>query len=159
MHMLRVRFGGFSVPKITKGLKATLIDKVAHFGGTAGLFTGVSYIVLFEILNSVLSFIIPCQSKENQVKDVEFQSKECENQIEGLEKKVDYNTLVDAMDNLKKRLDAMDNLTKRLDAMDILTKKVDAIDNLTKKVDAMDNLTKKLDSKLDVVMERLLGEK
>ena len=30
--MLRVRFGGFSVLKITKGLKANWVDKISHFG-------------------------------------------------------------------------------------------------------------------------------
>ena len=48
--MLRVRFGGFSVLKITKGLKANWVDKISHFGGTAGLLTGVSYITFFEII-------------------------------------------------------------------------------------------------------------
>ena len=53
LHMIRVRFGGFSVLKITKGLKANWVDKLSHFGGTAGLFTGVSYITLFEILSII----------------------------------------------------------------------------------------------------------
>ena len=100
--MLRVRFGGFSVLKITKGLKATLIDKLAHFGGTAGLFTGVSYIFLFEVVKLiVLSFIMLCQSEENKdkiAKDEESQFKEYENEMKDLKEKVDnYTQKFDAM--------------------------------------------------------------
>ena len=90
--MLRVRFGGFSALKITKGLKANWVDKLAHFGGTAGLFTGVSYIFIFELVMFILSFL-PYQSKKNEVKiskDVEakkFEFKECENENKDLKKK------------------------------------------------------------------------
>ena len=180
--MLRVRFGGFSVLKITKSLRATLVDKLAHLGGTIGLFTGVSYITAFELLKFIaLSLIMPCQSKENKVKiskeeeAKKSQFKECETKIKVLEKKVDYNTqkfndmekrmivhdytLIEDNQNVEDYRKVLDLLKIKSLAMDNLTKKVDVIDNLTKKVDAMDNLTKKLDSKLDVVMERLLGEK
>ena len=51
LHMIRVRFGGFSLLKITKGLKANWVDKLSHFGGTAGLFSGVSYITFLKFWN------------------------------------------------------------------------------------------------------------
>ena len=100
--MLRVRFGGFSVLKITKGLKANWVDKLAHFGGTAGLFTGVSYIFLFEVVKLiVLSFIMPCQSEENKdkiAKNEESQFKEWENEMKDLKEKVhNYTQKFDAM--------------------------------------------------------------
>ena len=64
--MLRVRFGGFSVLKITKGLKANWVDKISHFGGTAGLLTGVSYITFFEIIEIiVISFCMICWCRVN----------------------------------------------------------------------------------------------
>ena len=69
--MLRVRFGGFSVLKITKGLKANWVDKISHFGGTAGLLTGVSYITFFEIIEIIfISFCMLCwcRFKENKAK-------------------------------------------------------------------------------------------
>ena len=46
--MIRVRFGTFSFDKITKGVKANLMEKLSHFGGTAGLFTGFSIVCVFE---------------------------------------------------------------------------------------------------------------
>ena len=107
--MIRVRFGGFSVLKITKGLKANWVDKLAHLGGTAGLFTGVSYITVFEVLKFIaVAFIFPCQSKENKVKiskDEEAKKikfKECEKEMNDLQKKVDYNT--QKFDAMEKRI-------------------------------------------------------
>ena len=86
--MIRVRFGGFSLLKITKGLKANWVDKLSHFGGTAGLFSGVSYITLFEILEFiVIALYVLCKYEKNKVKiskDPEakkIQSKEYENTI------------------------------------------------------------------------------
>ena len=69
--MLRVRFGGFSVLKITKSLKANWVDKISHFGGTAGLLTGVSYITIFEVFQAIaISFgmLCWCWFKVNKIK-------------------------------------------------------------------------------------------
>ena len=99
--------------KITKGLKATWVDKLSHFGGTAGLFTGVSYITLFEILSIlVISIIMTFTSKGKKVtesKDVEIQksqAKEYENEIQDLKKKLDDNAK--KFDALEKRLIVQD---------------------------------------------------
>ena len=53
LHMVRIRFGTFSFDRVTKLLKASWIDKLSHFGGTAGLFTGCSFISAFEFLVSL----------------------------------------------------------------------------------------------------------
>ena len=132
--MIRVRFGGFSLLKITKGLKANWVDKLSHFGGTAGLFSGVSYITFFEILEFiVISFFVLCKYKKNKVKitkDLEAkktQSKEYENTIEDLKKKVDANS---------QKFDAMDN------KMDLIDYKMDA-----------------MEEKLNLVMEKIMVNK
>ena len=138
--MLRIRFGGFSVLKITKGLKASWVDKLAHLGGTSGLLTGVSYITLFEVLRAIIvSCMLPCKSKENKVKrsrDMEAnQSKEDENTIvdlkkrfDAMEKKMiihDYTMIEDqSFEAYKKEVDTLkekiDGMHQRIDAIDIL---------------------------------------
>ena len=140
LHMLRIRFGGFSVLKITKGLKASWVDKLAHLGGTSGLLTGVSYITLFEVLRAIIvSCMLPCKSKENKVKrsrDMEAnQSKEDENTIvdlkkrfDAMEKKMiihDYTMIEDqSFEAYKKEVDTLkekiDGMHQRIDAIDIL---------------------------------------
>ena len=50
LHLFRIHFDTFSYDIITKDLKANFVDKMSHFGGTAGLFTGFSFITVFEIL-------------------------------------------------------------------------------------------------------------
>ena len=50
LHMFRIRFATFSYDIITKDLKTNIFDKFSHFGGTAGLFTGFSYISIFEFI-------------------------------------------------------------------------------------------------------------
>ena len=168
--MIRVRFGGFSLLKITKGLKANWVDKLSHFGGTAGLFSGVSTITFFEILEFIIiAFFALCKYKENKVKiskDLEakkIQSKEYENKIEDLKKKFDA---------MEKRM-IVNNYTITEDnqyfetyekKLDILRKKMDAMD---KKMDnKMDTIDKKIDNKMDgmeeklnLVMEKLMAEK
>ena len=146
--MIRVRFGGFSVLKITKGLKANWVDKLSHFGGTAGLFTGVSYITLFEIFSIIaISFIMVFKSKGKKVKeskDVEaqkFPSKEYENEIQYLRKKLDENAEMlyynnKKFDALEKRLIVLDyamiednpDFEAYKKELDILKNKVDAMD-------------------------------
>ena len=146
--MLRIRFGGFSVLKITKGLKANWVDKLSHFGGTAGLFTGVSFITIFEVLILIVPCMLSCKSKEHEVKisqKVEAKpSKEYENTIE----------------DLKKRFDAME---KKMIVHDYTMIEDNqhfedyekALDTLTKKMDRMDAMN----SKIMEVMEKLIGEK
>ena len=146
--MIRVRFGGFSVLKITKGLKANWVDKLSHFGGTAGLFTGVSYITLFEILSIIaISIFMTLSSmgkkvqESNDVEAQKSQSKEYENEIQDLKKKLDDNAK--KLDDNDKKFDVLE---KRLivhdyamieDNPDFEAYKKE-LDILKNKVDAMD---------------------
>ena len=60
--MIRIRFGTFTFDRVTRLLKANWFDKLSHIGGTVGLFTGVSFISVFEIIPFVVTLlIIPCQ--------------------------------------------------------------------------------------------------
>ena len=163
LHMLRIRFGGFSVLKITKGLKASWVDKLAHLGGTSGLLTGVSYITLFEVLRAIIvSCMLPCKSKENKVK----RSRD----MEANQSKEDENTIVD----LKKRFDAMEKKMIIHDytmiedqsfeaykkEVDTLKEKIDGMQDLNKRIDAIDGLMNKMDTKVNKmmkIMEKLMA--
>ena len=57
IHLFRIHFGTFSYDIIKKDLKANLVDKLSHFGGTAGLFTGFSFITGFEIIVFVIMML------------------------------------------------------------------------------------------------------
>ena len=103
LHLVRIRFGTFSFDKITKGIKAKWIDKVSHFGGTAGLFNGFTIIALFELLAFILASALEClilliqfcKSMTNKKKQLniieveEFQSKEKENKNGDINKKLE----------------------------------------------------------------------
>ena len=147
--MLRIRFGGFSVLKITKGLKANWFDKLSYFGGIAGLFSGVSCITGFEIMKLAITLLMmPCQSQKNKAKisdneeSKKSQSEVNENRTEDLERKVnnitekfgamerklilyDY-TIIEDNQNFEAYEKEMDIVKKRLDAMN---KKMGAIDD------------------------------
>ena len=58
LKIIRIRFASISFDKITKDVSANLIDKLSHFGGTAGLFNGFSIISVFEILVFILTLLI-----------------------------------------------------------------------------------------------------
>ena len=58
LHMIRIRFGTFSVDRITKSLRANMFDKLSHFGGTAGLFNGFTIISVFEFLGFGVSMLL-----------------------------------------------------------------------------------------------------
>ena len=93
--MIRIRFGTFSVDKITKGVKANLFDKLSHFGGTAGLFNGFSIICVFEFFPFIIIFLMEICSgkkakKSNVVPVMEVQSNENMNQkIDDINQKFD----------------------------------------------------------------------
>ena len=163
--MLRVRFGGFSVLKITKGLKANWVDKISHFGGTAGLLTGVSYITLFEIIEIlVISFcmICCCRFKENKVKisDNVKAKPSNENTIEDLKKKVDENT--QKFNAMERRMIVHDYTmiedNETFDAFkkesDILKKNMDEVD---KKMDAISNKMVATDNKIDAIDNKMVA--
>ena len=56
--MVRIRFDTSSFYKITKEVKTNLVDKIAHLGGTFGLFNGFTAIALFEFIPFVIAFLI-----------------------------------------------------------------------------------------------------
>ena len=69
LHMIRIRFGTFKLVYITKDVKAKWIDKVSHFGGTAGLFNGFAIIAIFEFIPLGIDLILQlCESVKNKGK-------------------------------------------------------------------------------------------
>ena len=97
LHMIRVRFGTFSFDRVTKLLKANLVDKLSHFGGTAGLFTGFSFISAFEFIPFVMTLLIMlCQfltSKKGKLRSIQvqkFETKENENPNEDIDLKLNH---------------------------------------------------------------------
>ena len=58
LHMIRISLGTFSYDRVTKLVKANFVDKLSHFGGTAGLFTGFSFISVFECLTFLISLLL-----------------------------------------------------------------------------------------------------
>ena len=48
--MIRISFGDKTFDTIRRDVRATTVDKLSHFGGTAGLFTGFSAISPVEFL-------------------------------------------------------------------------------------------------------------
>ena len=142
--MLRVRFGGFSALKITKGLKANWVDKASHFGGTVGLFTGVSYITLFEVINIIIiSLGIPCKSKVKEVEAKKCPCKENEKTIEDMKKKFEA---------LERRLIVHD-YTLMEDNQNFEAYKTKLLEIVGKKMHTIDN---KMDNKMKEVMEQLV---
>ena len=85
--MVRIRFGTFSFDKVKKSLKANFVDKLSHFGGTAGLFNGFSFISVFEFLPFTISLLIIISKfqftwKLNVVEAENINSKETEKKNE-----------------------------------------------------------------------------
>ena len=82
LHMIRVRIGTFSFDKITRGVKANTFDKLSHFGGTAGLFNGFSFISLCELFILFFTLLIQyfptffkkMENRSNVVEVKEFQA-------------------------------------------------------------------------------------
>ena len=69
LHMVRIRFGTFKLVSITRDAKAKWIDKVSHFGGTAGLFNGFVIIAIFEFIPLGIDLILQlCKSVKNKRK-------------------------------------------------------------------------------------------
>jgi len=72
--MIRIRFDTFTFDRITKGVKANLMEKLSHFGGTAGLFNGFTIICIFELLTfgiALLSIYCKYEKKESNSVEVE----------------------------------------------------------------------------------------
>ena len=63
--MIRISFGAKTFNTIQMDVRATTVDKLSHFGGTAGLFTGFSalspmdflYFFCFAILIMLYEFV------------------------------------------------------------------------------------------------------
>ena len=72
LHIIKIRFDTFTFDKITKGVRANLMEKLSHFGGTAGLFNGFTIICVFEIIAFGITLIINyCMNKVKSSKDIE----------------------------------------------------------------------------------------
>ena len=123
LHMIRIRFGTFSYDRVTRLLKANFVDKLSHFGGTAGLFTGFSFISVFECLTFSVSlllmffhFLTNKDMKRNIVEVEEYKEK-------GNEK-----TNGQEIQELEKELLACKNKLERLEKnMDVLEKKFEGL--------------------------------
>ena len=107
--MVRIRFGTFSLDRVTKLLKANWIDKLSHFGGTAGLFTGCSFISVFEVLPFVGTLLIMlCQylmNKKKKSKTVLVQESEAnknEKTYEDIDQKL--NVITRKLESLEKEV-------------------------------------------------------
>ena len=125
--MIRIRFGTFSVDKITKGVKANLFDKLSHFGGTAGLFNGFSIICVFEFFPFIIIFLMEICSgkkakKSNVVPVMEVQSNENMNQ------KID-----DINHDINQKLDNMFEAIQRELNMKVNNQKFEALEKELKK--------------------------
>ena len=114
LHMVRVRFGTFSLDRVTKHLKTNWIDKLSHFGGTAGLFTGCSFISAFEFLPFIMTLLIMlCQYLTNKNKKLrtvhvqESEVKENEKKYEDMEQNfnIKFASFERALESLEKKID------------------------------------------------------
>ena len=83
-RVIRIRFGTFTLEKITKGVKANWIDKLSHIGGTAGLFNGFCFIFFFEffvfVIHMFMKHCICFQRKDKESNIVKVQSNRKKNQ-------------------------------------------------------------------------------
>ena len=121
--MFRIRFGTFFYDVITKDLKANLFDKFSHLGGTAGLFSGVYLITLFEIIEGLFMLFLKLflwlkyrGKTSNLVEVQELQAEENEKNamIEVFEKKM-QDMEKNLEKNMKKELnDIEERLNKQL---------------------------------------------
>ena len=133
LHLFRIRFETFSYDIITKDIKVKFFDKFSHFGGTAGLFTGFSYISIFEFLIFIfklfygLYLFLKNYKKTSEVVNVqEFQPKEASNEFEknvsreifDIKQKLEY--------TLKKNEEKIDAIEKILKRQESKEKKVDS---------------------------------
>ena len=124
LHMFRIRFETFSYDIISKDLNENIFDKFSHFGGTAGLFTGFSYISIFEFLIFIFKlFYELCLFLKNYdktlkiVKVREFQPKDISNEFEKVNSKIFY--IEQKLDNLK----SLEDITHKIDAIEKILKR------------------------------------
>ena len=110
--MVRIRFGTFSFNEITKGIKTNMNDKLAHLGGTLGLFNGFSIISCFEFLKFGVALIIHIYNnwkhkgtKSNNLKAEELQLDEKKETNENIEKKV--NDMTHMVEDIQNDIDDM----------------------------------------------------
>ena len=89
LHMIRIRFGTSTFDRVTRLLKANFVDKLSHFGGTAGLFTGCSFISTFELIPLAVALLIMLgqfltnrnkESKTDRVQEIKTKENEKTNE-------------------------------------------------------------------------------
>ena len=125
LHMFRIRFATFSYDIITKDLKANIFDKFSHFGGTAGLFTGFTYISIFEFIIFVFKLFYDLylffknynktskvvEVQEFQPKDISNKFAKVDNQILDITQKLEY-----YLKRIEENTDKIDTTEKRLES-------------------------------------------
>ena len=131
--MVRIRFDTSSFYKITKGVKTPLVDKIAHLGGTLGLFNGFSAVALFEFIPFGIALFIQqynaWKTKEklsNGSKVEVFQSNENNKANYDIKKKLD--AMIPIFETIQKKVDASERDIKKLVEInvrkDIINKKI-----------------------------------
>ena len=121
--MIRIRFGTYTFDRVTRLLKANFVDKLSHFGGTAGLFTGGSFISVFELILFVVTLLIMLgQFLTNKIKKLktvqaqESKANETEKTNEDIDKKFNNITqkIVSMERDFNKTLMALESLEKEV---------------------------------------------
>ena len=123
--MVRIRFDTSSFYKITKEVKTPLVDKIAHLGGTLGLFNGFSAVALFEFIPFGIALFIQqynaWKTKEklsNGSKVEVFQSNENNKANYDIKKKLD--AMIHNFETVKKEMDASKRDIKKLVDINVL---------------------------------------
>ena len=115
--MIRIRFGTSSLDRVTKQLRLNWIDKVSYFGGTAGLFTGCSFISAFEFLPFVVTLLIMfgqfLTNKNKKLKTLqvqEFKAKENERTNEDFD--LMFNNITQKFASFERALESLEKEVK-----------------------------------------------
>ena len=123
--MVRIRFDTSSFYKITKEVKTNLVDKIAHLGGTLGLFNGFSAVALFEFIPFGIALFIQqynaWKTKEklsNGSKVEVFQSNENNKANYDIKKKLDG--MIPIFETIQKKVDASERDIKKLVEINVL---------------------------------------
>ena len=123
LHMIRIRFGSSTLDRVTRLLKANFVDKLSHFGGTAGLFTGGSFISAFELIPFVVTLLImlgqfltnknkklkTVQAQESKAKETEKTNEDIDKKFNNITQKIasierDFNKTLTALESLEKEV-------------------------------------------------------
>ena len=123
--MVRIRFDTSSFYKITKEVKTNLVDKIAHLGGTFGLFNGFTAIALFEFIPFGIALFIQQYNAwknkgelSNGSKVEVFQSNENNKANYDIKKKLD--AMIPIIETIQKKVDTSERDIKKLVEINVL---------------------------------------